>query len=92
MDNPLAYPSYRYHVSKPPVVVANEDEDAALEAGYRPEPYTPEEQAAEALKLAAQAAQTGAASVPSPSPVPLRPLHDVPDMSDMPDASHGRRR
>ena len=36
------YPSYRYHPTKPPVIVASEEE-AALEEGYRPLPYGPGE-------------------------------------------------
>jgi hypothetical protein len=37
------YPSYRYHPTKPPVIVASEEEDAVLEKGYRPQPYAPGE-------------------------------------------------
>jgi len=89
------YPCWLHHLTRPSVLVESLEQEAALPDGYRYDPFTPEEQAAEALKLAAQAAQTGAASVPPPRmpPAPMAPpLHDVPDMPDTPDAPHARRR
>jgi len=84
------YPCWLHHLTRPSVLVESPEQEAALPDGYRYDPFTPEEQAAEALQLAAQAAQTGAVSLPPP-PV-SRPLHEIPDMPDTPDAPHVRRR
>lgn len=78
VDNALRWPSYRYHPTKPPVIVNTAEEEAALEDGYRVDPYTPEEQAAAAAQAPSSLPPHSSGSmqdVPNPpddAPIPAR--------------------